>query len=187
VTTPPSVPIRQARDHPRFNGEGDGEIPATKKIDTDAARDRITATRNAARSSDKPPGRPRKEAPTKPTVAPVTYTNGMFRAQITALYEQAGGLLQYVAYPLGTAVVQQAGDCGAAWDELAKANPKVRAWLHGMTKTGAWGKLFAAHIPIFMTSLMVFGPDSVRERLGMVVTDSMQQMADSQPTGQDPN
>lgn len=183
----PTVPIaRTARDHPRFNGDEDNvERPATKKIDTEAARERIASARTAARASDKPPGRPRKSEPKAP--APViTYTNGMFRAPITALYEQAGGLISYVAYPVGVTTQQQAAECGNAWDELAKSNPAVRKWLHSMTRTGAWGKLFAAHLPIFMTALMTFSP-SFRDRMGTVVADSIDAMTQSEQPVQDPN
>jgi hypothetical protein len=106
----------------------------------------------------------------------------MFKMPITALYGQVGNVVAYVAYPLGQAIVQQAGPAGEAWDAVAKQNPTVRKWLLNMTKTGAWGELFAAHLPIFMTSLMLFGPDSFRERMGAVVADSVDQMGQDQPT-----
>jgi hypothetical protein len=182
--TVPTVPITRASDHPRFSGE-DAEQPATKKIDTDAARERIAATRTATRASDKPPTRPKRTAD-KPTVAPITYSNGMFRAPISSLYEQAGELLKFAIYPVGEVTVQQAPACGAAWDELAKTNPTVRKWLHRMSGTGAAGKLIAAHIPIFMTAMVTLSP-TFRERMGGLMTDSMSQMAQSDIPVQDPN
>lgn len=182
VEVPISRPIQTTKDHPRFSGEQDA--PATKKIDTEAARERVTSARNAARASDKAP-RGRKPAEKAPA-APITYTPGMFRAPITALYGQAGGLVQYVAYPIGSAMVQQAGPCGEAWDKVAKQNPTVRRWLHSMTQTGAWGELFAAHLPILMTALMTLSP-AFRDRMGGMVADSMETMTQGDPGVQDPN
>jgi hypothetical protein len=184
----PDVPIKNASDHPRFaNGDSGPSEPPPKKIDTEAAKERVSASRNATKVSDKAPtARGRKTAERTPP-APIQYSRGMFKAPITALYAQGGNLLQYVSYPIGVAAVQQAEVCGAAWDEVAATNPTVRRWLNGMTKTGSWGKLFAAHIPIFMATMMVFGPESFRERMGATVADSMQQMAQSNETYQDPN
>lgn len=185
MTAPPSVPIRKASDHPRFSGDPDAEIPATKKIDTEAARERITATRAVPKSTDKSPGRPRKTE--KPAAPAINYTNGMFRAPVTAAYNQGGQLLSYLVYPLGQQFIAQAEVCGTAWDNVARQSPTARRWLMGMTKTGAWGELAAAHIPIFMTALMIFGPQSFRDRMAGQVADSMEAMAQSDVPFQDPN
>lgn len=184
MTTPTII---TAKDHPRFAGGGDAE-PATKRVDTGAARERIETSRASKQPpQDKPPTR-RKV--TKDDAAPAPqYVAGMFKVPIAMLYSQVGGVVTYVAYPVGQAIVQQAAPCAEAWDHVAKQNPRVRKWLMSMTKTGAWGELFAAHLPIFMACVFAFGSDEVRNRLGYAVADSINRMTDSDAdhTVQDPN
>lgn len=185
--TLPQVPIRTAKDHPRFadgTDSGPTEVPATKRIDTEAARARVES-RRAEKASDKPPTTRRRSETTPAPVIP--YSKGMFKAPITSLYDQAGQLLCYVVYPIGQATRQQAESCGSAWDEVAQSNPTVRRWLGGMTKTGAWGKLIAAHAPILLATVFVFGPESFRERMAGTMADSMEQMTEGNPGVQDPN
>lgn len=179
MSTPsiPVVPIVRTTDHPRFAGGTDlgPDIPAPKKVDTEAARTRVTAARSAAKASDKPPTR-RKERENGPAAVSTPYTIGMYRGPITTLYAQGGNLLSYVAYPVGQAVVTAAPTCGEAWSKVANQNPAVRRFLGKATGTGAWGELFFAHLPILMTAVMVYGPAGVKERMGNVMTESMEQM-----------
>ena len=179
--TTPVIPTTTASQHPRFSGgERPTELdaPATRKIDTEAARERVAASRTAAKASDKPPLK--RAAKDKPAPAPVPeYRAGMYKVPVAALYGQVGQVVSYVAYPIGQALIGQAGPCAEAWDNLARTNPKVRKWLGNMTKTGAWGELIAAHIPIMMTTMYVLGPASFRERMGDMVMSSMDATAET--------
>lgn len=178
--TVPTVPISKASDHPRFAAGADQATaaPPTKKIDTDAARGRIAAARTADKASDKPPTRRTRAKDDAPPAPIPAYRSGMYAKPIELVYDQGGNLLSYVAYPVGIATRQQAAACGSAWDKVAAQNPTVRKWLSKMTATGAWGELFAAHLPIFMTAMMVFGPDSFKERMGASVVESMDKMTE---------
>lgn len=153
--------ITEASEHPKFSG-GDIDPPAKKTIDTDAARERITAARSATRASDKAPGKPKAVKDTPPEIR---YVSGMYKAPVTALYDQAGRMVSMLIPNIGFAIQSSAVDCGAAWDEVAKQSPAVRAWLQKMSMTGAYGQLFVAHMPILLATMLAFGPQSFRDRV----------------------
>jgi len=51
---------------------------------------------------------------------------------------------------------------GDAWEQMARTNPRVRAWLLKFLAGGALGTLFWAHMPIFGAVLM---KDAIRRRI----------------------
>jgi hypothetical protein len=61
---------------------------------------------------------------------------------------------------LSMALADQAEECAYAWFDLAEKNDSVRRFLLGCIEGGAWGKVIAAHSPIFMAVL----PEKVLER-----------------------
>lgn len=74
--------------------------------------------------------------------------------------EKIAGL--YVAAAMGTmpfkpevaqALATAADDCADAWYDLAKENDSVRRILLLIIEGGAWGKVFAAHVPILLALL----------------------------------
>ena len=65
---------------------------------------------------------------------------------------------------IGEAIIQSAKNTadegepddsvGAAWEELAKVNPRIRKFVMKCLTGGAWGQLVMAHAPIGMAILM---------------------------------
>jgi hypothetical protein len=51
---------------------------------------------------------------------------------------------------------------GEAWEEIARTNPRIRAFLMKMISGGAWGQLFMCHAPIVLAVLM---KESVRKHI----------------------
>lgn len=62
---------------------------------------------------------------------------------------------------LSAAIEEQAEDCVNAWFDLAENNDKVRRWILGLIEGGDWGKVIAAHTPLFMAVL----PERTIERI----------------------
>jgi hypothetical protein len=86
-------------------------------------------------------------------------------------YMRAGKILRVWDPMIGEAVIsctrKEADDdvtVGEAWEELARGNPRIRAFLMRLVAGGAWGSLAAAHAPIFLAILM---KDSVSRRFPM--------------------
>jgi acyl-CoA synthetase (NDP forming) len=82
---------------------------------------------------------------------------GIIAKGVNRLYRRAGKFLRIADEDLGLAVIEctrpdpddpDAPTVGQAWEELAKANPRVRAWLLNLIKGGAWQDLVMAHAPI---------------------------------------
>ena len=94
---------------------------------------------------------------------------GVIAKGVNGLYRKAGRLIRMWDYDIGSTVIActRAEDeddvtVGDAWEELAKTNPRVRAFLLRLLKGGAWGSLFTAHLPIFMAIAM---KDGIRQRI----------------------
>lgn len=65
--------------------------------------------------------------------------------------------------PCGAGILQNADPMAESLDKLARESPAVKRVLETLVKTGAWGTVLAAHMPILMTVGMHHGTDSVRE------------------------
>lgn len=96
---------------------------------------------------------------------------GPIAAGVNKLYRRAGKLIKIWDVPLGVAViattVQDEDDpdaltVGQAWEEIARFNPRVRAFLLKIMTGNAWNQLFIAHLPILIAIAI---KDSVRSRL----------------------
>jgi hypothetical protein len=75
---------------------------------------------------------------------------------------------------IGTAIIESTrstdedgGDdsVGAAWEELARANPRIRGMLLRLIAGGAWGQLLMAHAPILLAVIM---KDGIRKHIPFV-------------------
>lgn len=107
--------------------------------------------------------RMRAEAPVPPVRA------GVIAKGVNKLYRKAGRIARLFDRDIGTAIIActQAEDeddvtVGDAWEDLAKTNPRIRAFLMRAIVGGAWSALVTAHLPILMAILM---RDGIRERL----------------------
>lgn len=78
-------------------------------------------------------------------------------------YVRLGKMLRPFHAKLGNAMLDQAEDCALAWFELADNNDTVRRYVLAFIEGGAWGKVIAAHTPLFMAVL----PEEVLTRFFM--------------------
>lgn len=130
--------------------------------------------------SDRPPAAPKgrkrragTQAGSEPRPAPsvpqyLRNEGGIARA-VNKQYRKIGKLVRVMDADIGNAVIActEAIDdddvtVGDAWEQLAKTNPRVRAFLLRMLAGGAVGQLVWAHMPILGAILM---KDAIRKRI----------------------
>lgn len=130
----------------------------------------LAAAPPVAPEPDKPPEAPRRRsrvaaailpspspAPAPPASEPDMPRAGYIAKRTNALYRRAGKLVRVWNYPLGMAFIECTRadpddeddvTVGQAWENLAKENPRIRAWLLNLIKGGDWQDLVMAHAPI---------------------------------------
>ena len=125
-------------------------------------------------SEDAPPAPPAKEsrkfARMKAEPAPLPpFRAGVISKGINSLYRRAGRIIRIWDMEIGTAVVActKAEDpddltVGEAWENLAKTNPRIRAFLLRVIEGGAMTQVFTAHLPILLAIVM---KDGIRRRI----------------------
>jgi hypothetical protein len=137
-------------------GSGDGDSdPAPPPAASESPADRAPDER--ARTVRKAKGSTSHEA------AP-PYKAGLITTGVNRLYRRAGKIVRAMDHDIGTAILESAKNTadagepddsvGAAWDELAKTNPRIRKFLMKCIAGGAWGQLVMAHAPIAMAIIM---------------------------------
>lgn len=107
--------------------------------------------------------RRRTRKPKVQTPAP-PYKAGVITNGVNRLYRRAGKIVRAMDADIGSAIIESARNTaepgepddsvGAAWDELAKTNPRIRRFLMKCLAGGAWGQLVMAHAPIGMAIIM---------------------------------
>ena len=119
----------------------------------------------AAVPADRPPARPgrRPSGPRAPRPE-VPYHPGQITRGMNRLYRQAGKITRAMDADLGTAIIEAArntaedGDpddsVGAAWDEVARVNPRIRRFCVMLVSGGAYGRLVMAHAPVLLAVMM---------------------------------
>lgn len=106
------------------------------------------------------PGRPpRVEREHKPL--PPIPRNG-FAPDVEKFYVMMGLGIMPFDVELSAKIVEIAQPAGEAWDELARKNEVVRRVLVSLLETGAWGKVMAAHAPLFGLAWARMSGESVR-------------------------
>jgi hypothetical protein len=120
----------------------------------------VPAADRAPDDARKPP-KGRVAAPPAP-VPP--YRAGVIATGVNKLYRRAGKIVRAMDADIGEAIIQSARNTadpgeaddsvGAAWDELAKTNPRIRRFLLKAVAGGAWAQLVMAHAPIGMAIVM---------------------------------
>lgn len=124
--------------------------------------------RGVFRTGPKEPPAPRQPDPLPP------FRAGPIAKGVNSLYRKAGRIVRMWDPEVGRAIIactlKEDGDedgvtVGEAWEELARTNPRIRAFLLKLLATGAWSSLFAAHLPILLAVLL---KDGIRERVPMM-------------------
>ena len=130
-------------------------------------------------AADRPPSAPRRKrrgrasTPSADRPAPPVpqhlRSEGAIAKSVNQLYRKAGKLVRVMDADIGQALIditraEDADDVtvGDAWEQLARTNPRVKAFLMRMLAGGAWSGLVAVHAPVFMALLM---KDSIRKRI----------------------
>lgn len=90
------------------------------------------------------------------------WQKGVIANGMTKLYSRTGKIIKAMDRDIGIALIESAEDCGEAWDELARTNPRVRAFLLKLITGGAWGAVIMAHLPILMAIVM---KDGIRKHI----------------------
>lgn len=108
------------------------------------------------------PGRLRKA--TRPDAPVPAYKPGVITKGVNRLYRKAGKIVRAMDADIGEAIIQSARNTaddgelddsvGAAWEELARTNPRIRRFVMKCISGGAWGQLIMAHAPIAMAIMM---------------------------------
>ena len=124
----------------------------------------LAAAPPVEREPDRPPDtskRPAARAATVPA-APMP-RGGVIAAGVDKLYRRAGKLLRALDHDIGQALIEctrvellEEGELtvGQAWEQVAKTNPRIRAFLLKAIAGGAWGDLVMAHAPLGIALVM---------------------------------
>lgn len=113
------------------------------------------------RTEDNPPGKTPRARKTSSASIP-RYKAGVIAKGMATLYRRTGKILKALDRDIGIAVIESADDCGEAWDDLARTNPRIRAVCMKLITGGAWTQLFVAHLPILLAILM---KDAIRKHI----------------------
>jgi hypothetical protein len=171
---PKKLPGRPRRQQPTIE-----ELKAEKdaKADSDPAHrgpgegDRAPAARR--RGGRKPAAVPDPDKPKPPVVQ---FREGVIAKGINKLYRKGGKLVRVMDRDIGQALIDITRKdtlddgtpdpdditVGEAWEEVARTNPRIRAFLMKLIAGGAWGQLFMCHAPILLAILM---KDAIRKHI----------------------
>jgi hypothetical protein len=137
---------------------------ATTKDSPEGASDDRAPSEGKHRKSAAPTGKP--GAAEIPQHRPGVITRGMNKR-----YRQLGKMMRPIDQATGQALVEMAKNTagppaegeepaddsvGAAWDEVARGNPRIRRFCLAMIQGGAWGALAMAHTPLLLAVAMKF-------------------------------
>lgn len=111
-------------------------------------------------------GRKAAAEPAKPE-AVIQHRPGVITKGVNRLYRKAGKIVEVMDADIGKAIIASTKNTaedgepddsvGAAWDEVARTNPRIRKVLLKIIAGGAWGQLFMAHAPILLAIIMKDG------------------------------
>lgn len=110
-----------------------------------------------------------KTAEAKPATPVPQFREGVIEKGINKLYRRAGKMIRVMDRDIGHAfidiTVKDEDDdvtVGAAWEELARTNPRIRKFLLKIIAGGAVGQLFMCHAPVLLAILM---KDAIRRHI----------------------
>jgi len=127
--------------------------------------------------TETPEPRVRKARPVPPM------PRGGLKPALEQMYSGVGIMIMPFDPHCAKIVMDNASECAAALDELAKNNPEVRRVLISLVTTSAWGKVIIAHAPIVMAVAMHHIP-ALRERQEKMVGEFAEMMANGFPTAE---
>lgn len=111
-------------------------------------------------------GEPKPPKPEQPTPQ---FREGQIAKGMNRLYRKAGKMIRVMDRDIGQAFIditrkedEEDVTVGEAWEEFARANPRIRRLLLKLIAGGAMGQLFMAHAPIFLAFLM---KDAIRRHI----------------------
>jgi hypothetical protein len=144
-----------------------------------AAGDGQAAAGDGPGPEDRAPANPRRKrrknaAPDAAAEPAAQHRAGVITKGVNRLYRRAGRIVRAMDPDIGTAIIESTrstdedgGDdsVGAAWEELARANPRIRGMLLRLIAGGAWGQLLMAHAPILLAVIM---KDGIRKHIPFV-------------------
>lgn len=179
-----SQPARNAIDAPPVSF---GESPSLNDLKAAAA------DRPEDRAPGKVKGKRGKTRTTKDEPENIPpFRAGPIAAGMNKLYLRTGKLVRVMDHDIGTAIIgttkKESDDdvtVGEAWEELAKTNPRIRAFLLKMIAGGAYTQLIMAHAPIFLAIIM---KDGIKKHIPFmrlieaVLVDRDEATGDEQPT-----
>lgn len=118
-----------------------------------------------------PPSPPPADEPSPPAGIPFTPDERKLAASISGTYSMMGTGLIGIGMRMddagiagsGVSMVNMAEETAAAWIELSRKNPKVKAYLKKITEAGASAVVIGMHIAMFMPLLASRGilPESM--------------------------
>jgi len=148
------------------------DLKARKEADAAAEAESPTVDRPPAAPKGRRRSRASKGASPDRPAPPVPQhlrSEGAIAKGVNQLYRKAGKLVRVMDQDVGQALIDitRAEDpedvtVGDAWEQLARTNPQVKAFLMRALAGGAWSGLVAVHAPVFMALLM---KDAIRKRI----------------------
>lgn len=162
VRRPKLSPGKQRRTRPASSGGGarPGRPPSIEELKSESK----------AKREDRPPGEEtrsrRQRAKDRQENAEIPpFRAGPIAKGVNRQYRKAGRVVRIFDAQIGAALIECAtpdpdveegesgGSVGEAWEELARTNPRVRAWLHRRLQQGAIMGLFWAHLPLLLAAI----------------------------------
>jgi len=154
---------------------GRGGVKPSPTVEEMKAADAAAAAEAGPPPKDRAPSTPsRKQARANRAVGrpEVPYHQGQITRGMNRLHRQAGKMVRAIDADIGTALIEMArntaedGDpddsVGAAWDEVARTNPRIRRFCLTLVSGGAYGRLIMAHTPLL---LVILTKTSIAERI----------------------
>lgn len=120
--------------------------------------------------------KPKNTRPPRPMKAVPAMPKGGIAAPMAALYAKIGEFVATFDPGCGNALIAGAHDCGKAWENVAKNNPKVRAFLIWIMSANANSELLVAHLPIF-GAVAVHHVPAVRTMMEKMAADAGEMFA----------
>jgi len=149
-------------DEAPFGYTRDPAAPGGWRPKKAAGRPRIPRSAAELAAEPEPEPRPPDEAP-RPGSGPAPLADddvpmpkgGTIARQANRLYRRVGRVVRKLDYDIGTAIIEctkaeEPDDVtvGQAWEELCRTNVRIRRFVLGFLKGGAWQDLAMAHAPI---------------------------------------
>ena len=124
-------------------------------------------------------GKPKTEYAEPEALPP--FRAGPIAKGMNGLYRKAGKLVKMWDLAVGEAIIDATRKededeitVGEAWENLAKTNPRIRAFLLKLLQGDAWGGLLMAHLPILLAVFIrLKNGEGQKASLGSVAMDFM--------------